>query len=384
MKIAILTFLHAFNYGAELQAFALQRKLRNIGYDVTLLDVCRPGKNPEYIMTDYFKPIFAFTDNQTKTSGRNRLLSKYLTAFFKLIFPKRDKVRHDRFYSFHKQYTNLSTKKYLNFDALYSESFDFTHFIVGSDQVWNFTNGFSPEPYFLTFAKGAKRISYAASLGHSSIPDEIVPLYKEWINNFDSISLREKEGVEVISTLTQKKVEHVLDPTLLLNKGEWLSSLGISQKTNKEKYVLVYLLSKSDFSVKLAQKIAKQIGGIVKIIVPNVWSPYMLTAGVEPLYNAGPKEFIELFAGASFAVTNSFHGTCFSVNFNIPFYSTPHSTKKTNSRFVSLLSSVGLSDRILYDGTNSEITMNVDFSQPNTRLEQLRNKSLEYIINALK
>src|SRR5690606_19862408 len=160
--IATLTFLHAFNYGAELQAFVLQRKLRNMGYDVTLLDVYRPNKNPEYIDTGNFRPIFEFKDEKAKTSIKNVIISKYITKFFSFLFPKRDKIRHKRFYTFHEQYSNLSKKRYYNFDSLYEENFDFTHFIVGSDQVWNFTNGFSPEPYFLTFVKDAKKISYAA------------------------------------------------------------------------------------------------------------------------------------------------------------------------------------------------------------------------------
>src|SRR5690606_13016353 len=130
---------------------------------------------------------------------------------------------------------------------------------------------------------------------------------------------------------------------------------------------------------------AKEINGIVKVIVPGVWSPYMFDRGVEVIYDAGPKEFIELFAGASFVVTNSFHGTAFSVNFNIPFYSTPRLGKRTNSRFKSLLSLLGIEDRIVYDGTEFEKLQkikNVDFEKVNNELIKERNKSIDYLLTA--
>ena len=165
----------------------------------------------------------------------------------------------------------MTKRKFYNFDSLYVADWSlFTHFIVGSDQVWNFENPFSPEPYFLTFVpETAKKISYAASLGHKILPNIVAKKYKQWLANFDSISLREQEGAELISRLLKKDVKCVLDPTLLLSKQEWYDKFDLVNE-NVEKYVLVYVLVHSDYSINLAKYIASKLDLKVKLIAVSV------------------------------------------------------------------------------------------------------------------
>lgn len=384
-RIAILTFLHAYNYGAELQCFALQYKLHLLKYEVEVIDLYRP-MNKEFVKSNNYKQIFIFKDRRTLRRKVNIFIMHSLSNLLRLIYRKRSKNRKRLFYGFHEKNTNLTKRKFYNFDSLYVADWSlFTHFIVGSDQVWNFENPFSPEPYFLTFVpETAKKISYAASLGHKILPNIVAKKYKQWLANFDSISLREQEGAELISRLLKKDVKCVLDPTLLLSKQEWYDKFDLVNE-NVEKYVLVYVLVHSDYSINLAKYIASKLDLKVKLIAVSVWSPYAGKRGIEILYNVGPKEFIELFANASFVVTNSFHGTAFSVNFNKPFYSTPRSKNLVNSRFTSLLNKVGLADRLLYDGSEfpSKIITDIDFESVNMRLEKERQHSLSYLFSAL-
>ena len=384
-KIAILTFFKSGNFGGELQAFALQKVLRENGYNVEVLHQLRPN-NKEFVQTGNFKPIYNPSDSKTKKSRIKGKIIANLTRIYNVFFGKNSRIRKQRFEKFEKEHINLTSKIFYSFDDLYASNLDYDVFIVGSDQVWNYEYVFSPEPYFLTFAKeGALKISYAASIGHSSLPEEVVPFYKEWLAAFDSISLRESQGVDIVKSITDKEAITVLDPTLLIPKVNWLEYFNIDSSRQKDNYLLIYILVESPYVFAKAREIASQLNLKIKRVVPRSWSRQNYS-DIENIYDAGPIEFIELFANASFVLTNSFHGTAFSVNFNIPFYSIPKKTKKTNSRFINLLNLVGLQDRIVYDGDNRNLLENlldIDFIGANHKLEIEKSKSLDFLYKSI-
>lgn len=387
MKIGIVTFVHAYNYGAELQCFALQRKLRNLGYDCEVLDIYRPI-DPQYKETaeskERFKQLYSHNSSADLKAKIHMRVSRVLSSILNIIFHRRFIVRANNFSEFHNKYTKLSNHTYTNFLELYSAELPYTHLIVGSDQVWNYMNKFSVEPFFLTFDNKAKKISYAASIGHADIPQEIQPFYKKWSAEFSAISLREDRGVEIMKSITGRDdITCVLDPTLLLTKQEWCNSLNISERIN-EKYILIYLLSMSPFSIALAKQIAKEKGYIIKMVSTAAIS---LNKDKEIMYYDGvsPRTFVELFSSASFVITNSFHGTAFAVNFNIPFYSTTRKSKRYNSRFISLLQKTNLIDRLLYEeDALGMISTDVDFKKCNLTLTLERLHSLNFIDNSLQ
>ncbi|WP_158210641.1 polysaccharide pyruvyl transferase family protein [Myroides phaeus] len=383
-KIAILTFFKSGNFGGELQAYALQKVLRESGYNVEVLHQLRPN-NKEFIDTGNYKPIYSPQDKKTKSSRIKGKIVANVTKIYNGLFGKNARVRAKRFDEFERTHINLTPKVFYSFDDLYNSNLDYDIYVVGSDQVWNFEYIFSPEPYFLTFAQsGAKRVSYAASIGHSELPEEIKPFYKKWIDQFDSISLREQQGVDIVKSISDKEAITVLDPTLLIKKAEWVKYLGVDNLDKNEKYLLIYTLVESKYVFEKAFEIAKHLNLKIKRVVPRSWTREVYS-NVENIFDAGPIEFIELFANASFVLTNSFHGTAFSVNFNIPFYSIPKKTKKTNSRFINLLKLVGLSDRIVYDGENRDVlnSIEVDFSKANQKLDEERVKSLEFLYKSI-
>lgn len=390
MKIGILTFVHAYNYGAELQCFALQQKLSLLGYDVSVLDVYRPG-DPEYIYpknNKRFEPLFSY-GGTTKSDAKSKIkikIAHFVNYFARFIFYRRYKNRKRAFVVFHEQYTRLTNDKFLSYQELYNKSsWPFSHMIVGSDQVWNYTLHFSNEPYFLTFAKGVKKISYAASIGHSNMPSIVADHYKSWLTDFNSLSLREEQGVQLIKEITGRKdVVNVLDPVFLLTKNEWLSSLELPNN-NGDNYVIVYLLSRSVFSIKIAKLISKKLNCKVLLITTEMYNQYP-GYDIEVLFSKSPKDFVNLFANSKFVVTNSFHGTSFAINFNIPFISTTRKSKRYNSRFESLLGKTRLIDRLLYE--NSVIPdvspyININFDKANDEIQKMRDFSLDFLSKSL-
>lgn len=391
MKIAITTFVHAYNYGAELQCFALQNKLSRMGYNVSVLDIYRPF-DTKYNNGKKTSVVFYKQYEQTGTTSLSRTLKikafKLLALLKKIRYNSLYVTRERNFENFHKQYTNLSKQVFTNFSDLYDmfDSSEYTHYIVGSDQVWNFSNRFPLDPYFLTFVKSGKKISYAASIGHQQIPDRLVEYYRERVADFDNISLREKQGESIIKGLTGREdIVTVLDPTLLLTKKEWIEQLEIQTK-EEAPYIVMYLLSHSTFSIRLAKEIASFTGFKIKLITTDIVSNYHDNE-IEFYNGVSPREFVRLFSSASFVVTNSFHGTAFAVNFNKPFFSTTRKDKSYNSRFINLLTKTNLLGHLLYeDETIPELSKDIlstDFSISNEQLSEERKYSLAFLKDAL-
>lgn len=396
-KIAVITYNKAFNYGGDLQCFALQYKLNKIGYCTEVLDIIRPI-HPMYMHdledTAKFKPLFDYEEKFDTLSKIKAKISKLFGSFYTLFFYKTYRKREKVFKDFHEKYIAFSKESFTNFSHLYefSSKMDYTHYITGSDQVWNYTYPFSIEPYFLSFVKKGIKISYAASIGHSNIPEDIISLYKKWLSDFSFISLREDIGVELIKSITQRQdIYHVLDPTLLLTKYEWVNSLDLNtceQGTidQKDKYVLVYLLSRSSYSIDLALEIAKRKSYGVKVISSNLYAPYLKKRNLQFILAEGPKTFVKLFKDAEFIITNSFHGTAFAINFNIPFFTTTRKNKRVNSRFHSLLTICSLTDRLVYENdANIYLPLKeINFEHANASLEKERIKSLSFLQKAIE
>ncbi len=386
-KIAILTFFKSGNFGGELQAYALQKKLRVLGYDVEVLHQLRPVVSKDYVHTGNFTPIYVPTDNSTRRSKINRKIVKLVSQVHNIFFGRHARTRAKRFEQFEKEHINLTKRIFYSFDELYNENLGYDTYIVGSDQVWNFEYPFSPEPYFLTFAeRHSKRISYAASIGHSKLPEEIAEKYKEWLKDFDFISTREEQAAQLVKEITGRSdVKTVLDPSLLIKKDEWKEYLKLEDvQTTGERYLLIYTLIESKHVFELAIQIANRLNLKIKRVIPRAWTRENYPE-VENIFDAGPKEFVQLFMNASFVITNSFHGTAFSINFNVPFLSVPRTTKKTNSRFVNILKLTGLEARLIYDGESRPIDdlLTADFTTANEQLDNERKKAIQYLVNAL-
>lgn len=269
---------------------------------------------------------------------------------------------------------------------LYTNTPIYDVYMVGSDQVWNPNASSSIEPYFLTFAPhNALTISYASSFGVSKIEDNnIVNRIKDGLSSIKKISVRESSGVKLVKEITGRTAQLVCDPTLLLNKSEW--QMFMKPVNNMpQHYVLIYQLSQSDTIVKLAIKIGQEKKIPVYRICKRAFKVEK-DKGVVNLLDAGPSEFLYLIANASFIITNSFHGTAFSINFGIPFYTVVSAKKKNNGRMESLLNYAGLEQRMIKDDVDIMklpiVGYNIDTAQ--LKIELLRQNSEKFLKDALE
>lgn len=380
MKIGIITISKVDNYGAELQAYALFRVLQNLGHSVEIIDYLY-YKHPHHIAENMSRPISYFS-----TLERIKLkLKKYAMAFLPYIDRPTYLLRQKRFESF---YENINySKTYRSMSSLYEAKHDYDVVITGSDQVWNPGTMSNITPFFLTFVtSNTKKIAYASSFGVSEISAELLPIYKAGLNNFDVLSCREKDGVELIKKITDKAATHVLDPTLLLNKQQWLEvgmpchnlKNQLSNRTNP--YILIYTLEDNAYVMEIAEHFKKSLGlEIVKINTRHITSKnnsidYNIKDG-------GPSEFVYLLSQASLVLTTSFHGTAFAINFERPFFTILSDKKKNNSRQIGLLEKVGLKNRIIFEGTNTDDFPEVacDFKLATVFLNKEKDESFAYL-----
>ena len=337
--INTLTFNRAINYGAVLQAYALKEKTSTFA-EVELLNYISPYIEKAY---KYF--------NGNKLKGVMRWV----------LFHKRDK-RFRRFIN------EISSKNI--YDKTTVNQVDVEKIIVGSDQVWNYNCSGSDDVFLLPNIE-TKKYSYAASFGVSELPQEQVPFFKEQLSKFRYISVREKTGQDICKKQLGLSAEVVLDPTLLLTKEEWAKCFHI--QNNDKKYILVYAFEKNKELTNLAKYIAKLTG----LPIYNISVSGKDFFGHKVIKSAGPQEWVELFYNAAFVVTDSFHGTAFSINFNKQFYS--FAKNERASRITDLLNTLGLQNRLNPILETVNPSTKIDYVSAKEKLDEERKKSIAFI-----
>jgi len=356
-RVGIITYHRAINYGAILQAYALQKKIKDLGFKCVILDY----RNKRL-------------ENRHKKKGISDC--KNIKDFIRFILlSKNDNVKRNKFREFLDTYFQLSDPLY-NLNDLKKCENEYDKFITGSDQVWNYRINDMDPAYFLAFTKDrSKKVSYAASFGLNNIPSKYKSKYHELLSNINTILIREKQGANIIKELLSKEPKVVLDPTLLVTKEEWYRLAKRSYFGGK-KYILIYAFGSSRNIINLANNISKKTG--YKIIqISNTWR---IDTRIKYVKSAGPVEFLGLFKNAQYIITNSFHGTAFSINFNKQFFTEmlPESTG-VNSRLEDILELFGLKDRIITSNDTNMINRTIDYNKVNKILDTERQKSLEML-----
>lgn len=377
MKIGIFTILNVNNYGAELQCCALYRKLHKMGYDVEVVNFLF-GINPDHDFKDERLTVPISLKQIIKVK-----LLPIVQNLFCLFHQKNKLLRNKRFDEFHNKYNRLTKTVYPSVKSLYDANFDYDVICIGSDQVWNYEKGYSLEPFLACFdKKGTKKVSYASSIGLSVISKEAEEVFKKWLSEFSWLSVREQQASKLLGNLLNRNIDVVLDPTLILDSQEWLEVAKFDM-CPKEKYLLVYIVTikPCDYVLKLARHIAKQRNLKIVRICRDAY-PEHSGNDVQEILTAGPSDFVGLFAKAEYVITNSFHGTVFSVNFSKPFYSVIKNQHSTNSRLTSILQRLELENRIVPIGSSLPPISDIDYTIPAEKLKNERQHSLEYIRKA--
>lgn len=336
MKIALITIHRTVNYGAVLQAYATKEVLSQYG---------------EVSMIDYDNRFLAHHIDllrfEPTVHGALKLAHDLLRLPYRISAIA--KFRHFIHMNF-----NL-TPRLTAEELMDGKAGVFDVYVCGSDQIWNpeiVSADKTIDPiFFLAFApKEAKKLSYASSIGHHHYTDEEKRQVKELLKDFAMITTRESDGVKKLSEiLPGKEIHHVLDPTLLLSKEEWLKALDIKLKEPKEKYILVYSVPRTMLIRKAVEYYSKKLG-LKVVAIDQMLFP--LTKVDKHVRTAGPKEFVQLFANAEFVITDSFHGTCFAVNFGKPFVSV--SPGKSANRIENLLALIEMPERLIQSESTFE------------------------------
>lgn len=377
MRVAILTFFNNGNFGSELQAVAMGTYLQNLGHD-PLFCKCRSTNligrilrllsrvckkqialilNPEYRMMDI--ALRANASNQCVISSDTKA-----------------KVREDSKWLINSATLNKNNLKH-GFDA----------YICGSDQIWSPLIMPLKKEYYLTFVPGNKKIAYAPSFGVASLPNYHKRAIRKYIADFQYLSVREKQGISIVEDLCGNKPQFVCDPTMLLTPDEWnglLNANSCGMENLPDQYVLAYFLSNLD--EKMTSAINETCKGQTILLLPKRENcPY--PNGISD--DIGIFGFLEAIKNAKYVITDSFHGTVFSIMFRKQFVVIPRNNAeeiKQVSRIESLLDILGIKRRFWHGKTMPEniIHEDIDYDQVFSNLEKYRMQSREYLQNALK
>lgn len=361
MKISIITFHNTSNFGATLQCAALSCCLTRLGHEVVIIDYL-----PPYVLDK--KSIYKEMKNIGNSRNKIKAMIKGLAyVTYAPILKRRD----EKFETFIQKNLVL-TPSYYSYNSLNDNPPIADFYICGSDQIWNpsLTGGEPDCAFFLQFVKNNKA-SYGASMGEFDIEAEGNTIRK-LIEGYSGISVREKSVAARLSKVIGENVDVVLDCTLLLEEEDYScmesDMIGLNQH-----YVLLYNVQNSNDAVAIAKKIAHDHDLSIIDISPN---PFAKVKRSNKIIDIGPGEFLVLLKNAEYVVTNSFHGTVFSIIYEKEFFSLAHS--KRADRVMDLLNSLGLMDRLV---TNVEEINNkpVDYIKAKHFLSIYRHDSLDYI-----
>ena len=358
MKIGIFTFFQT-NYGAVLQAYALQKYLQN-----------QPGTEVEII--DFTTPEHLEGHKICKKQSLKNPVAAIAYYFFTLIHYRQLKRRVIRTWDFKNKYFKFSQRYSSMKDALENHPKE-DIYITGSDQVFNPSGKYVPL-YYLGFDKGnGKKVAYAPSFGISKFDDSITHRIENYVKDFDYLSCREPAGAEYLGSIVGHDVPVVVDPVLLHNADEW-GKVAVNPDM-KGNYIFIYDLNGAGSLIKLAKKIQKETKLPIVCLTRNRLKVYPVN---KQIYDAGPAEFVGWIKNASYVVTDSFHGTVFSLIFSKQFF-TFIALEKTSSRIRSILDKVGQENRMITKDNLSDFDFSLYGKNNNTDLRKLSLTSKHFI-----
>lgn len=367
-KIKTITFQRAHNYGAVLQAYALQDKIEKMGYNCQIVDYMDNN------IINHYKPFYI------KNLG---IKAKIKTIIRNIIYYKKLTKRYNKFNNFIDK--NLKLTEPINnvndMEKAINEDDDV--FIAGSDQIWNKQIvGELSDMYTLNFGSSKlKKISYAASVGNNENILNNKDEYMKKINQIDYISVREEDTKKELDKIVKKDINVVLDPTLLLTKEDWNEKIS-NIKDENEKYIFAYVVKGDDEYKKIVNYLSEKTG--LKIIHCELRNRGYIKE-LKTAYSDGPLEFINYIKNAEYVVATSFHAAVFSILFHKKFFIIPHRT--TGGRVTNLLEKLNIKNRVYYnleEFKNRDYNFETNWNSVENKLVQEREKSISWLKNAIE
>lgn len=371
-KVLLTTVFSGYNYGSSLQALAGKTILKELGYDCQLVAMKSLVKGRDIRL----KKLLTILVRSLMLRGKNgsKSLSIYQNSYNKTMIGDSASL----FIRFSDEYLQPN---YLSWDGMKKAAKEAVACFAGSDQIWNSSTMYVDPMYYLRFAPAEKRVALAPSFGRDFVADYNKEKIGKWISEFAYLSVREDSGVKLIKEMTGREAIQLVDPTLMVDGETWKNILGIDDKESN--YILAYFLDKPS---ELARKAITELRAALKYEVIAIPYQFDDMSYCDKMVSSGTIEFLDLINNAKCVLTDSFHGTAFSINLHTPFYvfsrayGTAHSQ---NSRVEAILKKVKMQARfepkdvlVQYD--------QIDFAYSESVLIEERKNAREYISNALK
>lgn len=387
MKIGIIT-LFGDNYGNKLQNLAVQKLFESKGCEVETIivkvenGIIKPISlkhklkklNPLYII----KVLKQRFKNKYHYKNSRDGIIKSVIFVRKTNIDRLYKSREASFEQFTKQNLKLSDFELTLDNINDSRINEYDYFVAGSDQVWNPTYPHTSCINFLTFAPKHKRIALAPSIGLSSLPEYVKPIYKKWIDEIPNLSVRENKGAEIIKELTGRNAVVLADPTLCVSRRDWEKIEKKPTFDTAKPFVFTYFLGNETNSYRsFIENYAKNSGYEI-INIFDLREP--------EFYSVNPAEFVYLIHNAKMVFTDSFHGTVFSLIMHTPFVvfdRIENGGKSMSSRIETLLNKFSMNKRHFNELDKKQID-NIDFSNVDQTIKTLRTETDRFLTKALQ
>lgn len=376
MRIGILTLPFHTNYGGLLQAYALKNILVEWGHDVSFISISQEINLPFYKL--FIRYLF-------------RLCKKFILRRKNVdIFWEKHHNEYIKEQQTYAKYTNQFVKKHLS--TLFYQSFadiketDFDVIIVGSDQIWRKKYVPAIETSFLNFTKGwnIRRISYAPSFGTDKweYSDTETKNCRRLLSNFDFVSVREKEGINLCRKYLDRNAEWVLDPTFLLNRNIYIDKLELKKTKKSKGNLLCYIIDMDEEKQKLINIVVKEKGLTPFSVNSRAEDTYNKSYSIEEKIQPPVEEWLRGFYDADYIVTDSFHACAFSIIFGKQFLVYGNKDRGL-SRFISILHLFDLDDRIITSSNNIVLPNDYNVTLVHEKLSQQQEKSILFLKSSL-
>lgn len=381
-KVGIITlYYNNNNYGGVAQGYALRKYFEKIGYESEMITYKSTSKNLGLVNKEKsIKIISKKVRNKIKRYVNQIREKKYINMYKNELEERKrklEKFRNDMPHS--KVYDSSSINEIEN---------NYDYFVTGSDQCWN--PGVIDNGYVFSFLKGKNKkiFSYASSVAVSKVSDKYKNFMKKELEKYNTISIRELDSQEILENITNRKIDWVIDPTLLLDYDDW--NRITSERILKEKYAFAYILGDDQKERNIVKEIAKK-KNLKLVTLPYIkdgnkfeFKIQDLNFGDEQMINISFEDFLSLIKYSELVITDSFHAICFSYIFKREFYAIEKkSVISTSSRIKSMLSLMKCENRLIDDGNQiDERKINYDIVTEN--VSKLINKSKKFIDNSLE
>ncbi len=400
MKTATITWITYDNYGTVLQALSLQDYIKSIGFENEIISdkaivtelqnqnrkiQNNPQKITQRVVPQDKSVLVRIKKNVFHPVKTAKKVYSYICDYYYLKKQKKDYEIFNNSIELIREFkrNNLEIRYGLSKKDMSKLDLDYDAFICGSDQIWSLLDK-NFEPYFFLDFTSKRKIAYAPSIGAYDIPLSRSNDVVELLNDFKQISVRESDTAKTLEHLLDRKVEWVCDPTLLNDRAYWQNKIK-SIRIKKRKYILCYFLSNNSWYFDYVENLAKHLN--LKIVLMNNIRDFF---GKKYVYrkSIGPMKFVKLFEQSDFVVTDSYHGTLFSMMFEKQFIHLQRfksdALDNQNIRVESILNYLNLNDLFVEEKVFSKDDLrHIDYSLTNNKIEKFRKLSQEYLKRGL-